>query len=74
MSHTQINAKVSAMSVAKLLKRREELYHKNSSNIEAKRQELYLELGLIEQRLTNDSALIRMYFVSPFEWVRPPPF
>ena len=86
MSYIRINAKVSMMTDGELHRRREELYQAQPSNNEDDRLALYMELGLIEERIIAVSAPIRLPrpllegtrpTVSPrvsFQWVRPPSF
>lgn len=51
MSYVRVNAKVSMMSDTEMWRRREEIYNMKHSSIEAEREEVYLELGLIERRI-----------------------
>lgn len=86
MSYIRINAKVSVMSHNEAVRRREELYRVQQSNIESERAELYMELGLIEQRFIDVYSLFRLpfpllgerrhslQFDVPFRWVQPPSF
>lgn len=86
MSYIRINAKVSMMSDAEVLRRREELYQTPPSSSEPHRQAMYMELGLIEQRVTDVCAPLRLpspplgeqrpsvRTAAPFRWALRPSF
>ena len=79
MSYIALHVKVSMMSDFEALARRERLYNTTPSSSEAERAAMYMELGLIEQRLTESYGPFRPRLPSilaranPFCWLPPPP-
>ena len=59
MCYIGLNVKVNLMSDPELFRRREEIYSSNPKSTEKEREQVYMELGLIELRIDDVYAPIQ---------------